>query len=134
MTQYAEHTFQKNYVQDVSYLMKIPFGVPFSCYYGYEDIMVEDDPYEDGVLTIEEALEERIMISNRFFTNIFFNAGYMYQDAVSIRDLKNTDTDYHNNLGVYAGDLFIRIFWRKRFTRNFDYIEGNPSSPDPYTN
>jgi hypothetical protein len=35
---------------------------------------------------------------------------------------------------VYAGDLFIRIFWRKRFTRNFDYIEGNPSSPDPYTN
>jgi hypothetical protein len=78
MTQYLEHTFQKNYIQDVSYLMKIPFGVPFSCYYGYEDIMVEDDPMEDGVLTIEEALEERILISNRFFTNVFFNAGYMY--------------------------------------------------------
>ena len=83
-TQYLEHTFQKNYIQDLSYLMKIPFGVPYSCYNGYEDIMVQDDPYEDGLLTIEEALEERIMISNQFVTNVFFNAGYMYQDVVSI--------------------------------------------------
>jgi len=37
--------------------MKVPFGVPFSCYYGYEDIAVLEDPYLDGVLTIDEALE-----------------------------------------------------------------------------
>ena len=37
---YTQHTWQENYVQDVAYLMKIPFGVPYSCYYGYEDIVV----------------------------------------------------------------------------------------------
>jgi len=74
------------------------------------------------------------MISNKYFTNIFFNAGYMYQDVNSIRELKATDKDYHNNLGVYSGDFFIRLLWRRRFTRNFAYIEGNPSIPDPYTN
>lgn len=114
-------------------MMKIPFGVPYSCYYGYEDIMVQDDPMEDGRLTIDEALEQRIMISNNFFTNIFFNAGYMYQDVSSIRELQTTDADYHNNLGIYSGDFFIRLFWRKRFTRNFSYIEGNPDADDPYS-
>ena len=95
--------------------------------------MVQDDPMADGRLTIDEALEERIMISNNFITNVFFNAGYMYQDVSSIRSLKNTDTDYHTSLGVYSGDFFIRLFWRKRFTRNFSYIEGNPQADDPYS-
>lgn len=88
---------------------------------------------EDGRLSIDEALEERIMISNNFITNIFFNAGYMYQDVNSIMSLADTDKDYANNLGVYSGDLFIRFFWRKRFTRNFTYIEGNPQADDPYS-
>lgn len=132
-TMYEEATYQKNYIQDIAYVMKVPFGVPFSCFYGYEDIMVEDDPMEDGRLSIDEALEERIMISNNFITNIFFNAGYMYQDVNSIMALADTDKDYANNLGVYSGDLFIRFFWRKRFTRNFTYIEGNPQADDPYS-
>jgi hypothetical protein len=51
----------------------------------------------------------------------------------SLIELKNTDANYHENLGIYSGDFLIRIFWRKRFTRNFSYIEGNPGLPDPYT-
>lgn len=39
-TMYEEATYQKNYIQDIAYVMKVPFGVPFSCFYGYEDIMV----------------------------------------------------------------------------------------------
>ena len=58
--------------------MKVPFGVPYSCYYGYEDIAVLEDPYEDGVLTIDEALESRLMISHEYLTNLVFNAGYMF--------------------------------------------------------
>jgi len=130
---YDKPTYQTNFIQDIAYVMKVPFGVPYSCYYGYEDIMVNEDPWADGRLSIEEALEERIMISNDILTNVFFNMGYMYQDVSSILDLKNTDSQYHNNLGVYSGDFFIRVFWRKRFTRNFSYIEGNPNADDPYS-
>jgi hypothetical protein len=96
--------------------------------------MVQEDPMADGVLTIDEALEQRIIISNEFLTNVFFNAGYMYQDVSSIMELKNTDKNYFTNLGVYSGDFFMRIFWRRRFTRNFSYIKGKPLEPDPYTN
>ena len=132
-TSWNTFQFQKNLMLDLSYVMKIPFGIPYSCYGSYEDIMVDKDPYEDGVLTIDEALEQRVVISNRYLTNIFFNAGYMYQDAKSLLNLLNTDKDYATNLGIYSGDLFIRIFWRRRFTRNFSYIPGNPMAPDPYT-
>lgn len=113
--------------------MKIPFGVPYSCYNSYEDIMVDKDPYEDNILTIDEALEQRLILSNRYLTNVFFNAGYMYQDVVSLMDLKNTDADYYTNLGIYSGDFLIRVFWRRRFVRNFSYIKGNPTLEDPYT-
>ena len=132
-TDWDEPTYQANWFTDLSYIMKIPFGVPFSCYYGYVDIAVLEDPYEDGVLTIDEALEQRIMISHHYLTNLLFNAGYMYQDVRSLIELKNTDANYHENLGIYSGDFLIRIFWRKRFTRNFSYIEGNHGLPDPYT-
>lgn len=113
--------------------MKIPFGVPYSCYFSYEDIMIDEDPFEDGVLTIDEALEQRIVLSNRYLTNIFFNAGYMYQDVMSLMNLKDTDVDYFTNLGIYSGDFLIRVFWRRHFTRNFSYIAGNPTLADPYT-
>jgi hypothetical protein len=131
--QWDEREYQTNWFTDLSYILKVPFGVPFSCYFGYEDIAVLEDPYEDGVFTIEEALEERIMISHHYLTNLLFNAGYMYADVVSILELKNTSTNYFENLGIYSGDFLIRIFWRRRFTRNFSYIEGNPDLPDPYT-
>jgi hypothetical protein len=26
-----------------------------------------------------------------------------------------------DNLGIYIGDILIRFFWRRRFTRNFEY-------------
>jgi len=36
----------------------------------------------DGIMTEDEELEERIMISNDIVTNLFFNAGYIYSDFV----------------------------------------------------
>ena len=31
--------------------------------------------------------------------------------------------NYWEKFGKYVGDFVIRIFWRKQFTRNFDYHE-----------
>jgi len=41
----------------------------------------------DGIMTEDEELEERIMISNDVVTNLFFNAGYIYQDFASMYEL-----------------------------------------------
>ena len=47
-------------------------------------MLVNEDPWADGKLTEEEELEMLIMLSNHYFTNIFFNLGYMYADVVNI--------------------------------------------------
>lgn len=93
-------------------------------------MLVNKDVYCDGCkLTEDEILEERILIQNEVFTNVFFNAGYMYQDVVSALELWTaadptaTDTvalDY-TNFGIYIGDILIRFVWRRRFVRNFEY-------------
>jgi len=44
----------------------------------------------DGIMTEDEQLEERIMISNDVVTNLFFNAGYIYGDFVSMYELLTT--------------------------------------------
>ena len=46
--------------------------------------MINEDPWADGKLTEEEELELLITLSNNYFTNIFFNLGYMYADVVNI--------------------------------------------------
>lgn len=113
--------FQENLVTDLSYLLIFPYGVSYSCYYGYTSILINEDPMADGILTEDEELEQRIMVNNEITTNVIFNLGYMYSDLVTIYSLQETDANYWNNFGVYFGDLFIRFFWRRRFTRNFEY-------------
>ena len=81
----------------------------------------------DGVMTEEEKLEELIMISNDYVTNLFFNLGYMYQASFEIYSTaKDTTTatneNYFRNIGISTGDILIRFFWRRRFTRNFEYV------------
>ena len=44
----------------------------------------------DGIMTEDEELEERIMINNDIVTNLFFNAGYIYQDLASMYELLET--------------------------------------------
>lgn len=68
-----------------------------------------------------EELELLITIGNDIFTNLFFNAGYIYADVVAILDLTEATTLDYNRLGIYSGDILIRFIWRKRFTRNFEY-------------
>ena len=89
-------------------------------------MLINADPMEDGVMTQEEDLEELIMINNDIFTNLFFNAGYIYQDVTSISELNTaangvTSALDFTNLGIYTGDILIRFVWRRRFTRNFEY-------------
>ena len=89
----------------------------------------------------EEELEELIMINNHIFTNLFFNLGYIYQDVESMYEklceaglISGTNLDgttcpdaasatalNYSNFGIYVGDILIRFFWRRRFTRNFEY-------------
>lgn len=47
--------------------------------------------------------------------------GYIYADAVAINNLQAANASYWKNLGIYSGDILIRFFWRRRFTRNFEY-------------
>jgi len=81
----------------------------------------------DGVMTEEEELEELIMISNDYVTNLFFNLGYMYQASFEIYSTAkdtttSTNENYFRNIGISTGDILIRFFWRRRFTRNFEYV------------
>lgn len=64
--------------------MKIPFGISHPCYWGFSTVLINEDPWADGKLTEEEELELLITLSNEYFTNIFFNLGYMYADVVNI--------------------------------------------------
>jgi len=47
--------------------------------------------------------------------------GYIYADAFALYNLTTANANYYRNLGIYSGDVLIRFFWRKRFTRNFKY-------------
>jgi len=131
---------QKEIITDIAYLLKLPFGISHSCYWGFSTVLVNADPWEDGVLTEDEELEQRIVIQNDYFTNVFFNLGYMYQDVRSILELLESAGMYgsldpslttgnidYKNFGVYVGDILIRFVWRRRFTRNFEYA-GTPES------
>ena len=78
-------------------------------------------------MTEEEKFANDLIIINDVFTNIVFNMGYIYQDIASIMEIwaafggPPKTTDRVDNLGIYIGDILIRFFWRRRFTRNFEY-------------
>lgn len=71
-------------------MLKFPFGISHSCYWGFSTVLINEDPMADGIMTEDEELEERIMISNDVVTNLFFNAGYIYSDFVSMYELLDT--------------------------------------------
>ena len=85
--------------------------------------MFDHDPWEDGVLTEDEQLEELITLGSDILTNIFFNIGYMYGDVFATYTMNATTYKYWEKFGKYCGDFLIRIFWRRQFLRNFDYGE-----------
>jgi len=68
---------QEDFITDLSYLLKLPYGISYSCYWGFSTVLINDDPYIDG-LTQDEELELIITLSNDIFTNLFFNAGYIF--------------------------------------------------------
>lgn len=42
---------QENFITDVSYLLKFPFGISHSCYWGFSTVLINEDPMADGVMT-----------------------------------------------------------------------------------
>lgn len=121
---WGDEDFQTGIITDFAYLLKLPFGASFSCYWGFSTVIVQPDPYEDNVLTEDEELEQLIKLGSHIVTNLFFNAGYLYADAFAIWDLVTNQADstlFFKKIGIYSGDILIRFFWRRRFTRNFEY-------------
>lgn len=80
-------------VTDISDILKAPFGISYSCYWGFSTIVVDEDPLADGVISEDEALEKLIVISNDVVTNLFFNLGYIYAAGVSIKELNDLAAD-----------------------------------------
>ena len=95
----------------------------YSCYWGFDAVFVPKDPAEDGVITDDEELELQLTLGADIPTNLFFNIGYMYGDIFSLYDMPNTTNNYWEKFGSYIGDAFIRIFWRRKFLKNFSYGE-----------
>lgn len=69
-----------SFIKEISYLIELPFGVCYSCYWGFSTILLDHDPMEDGILTQDEELEQIIMLGHDIPTNLFYNVGYMYGD------------------------------------------------------
>lgn len=109
------------FFKEISYFVGLPFGVSYSCYWGFATILINYDPMADGVLTEDERLEKMITLGHDIPTNLFYNIGYMYGDIFSLYDMSITTQNYWEKFGRYCGDFFIRIFWRRKFLRNFSY-------------
>jgi len=41
---------------------------------------------------------------------------------MSISELYDEAEKDFSNIGIYVGDILIRFVWRRRFTRNFEYV------------
>lgn len=101
------------FFKEMSYLVQLPFGVCYSCYWGFGTILLDHDPWEDGVLTEDEELEEMIMLGHDIPTNLFYNIGYIYGDLWSMYSMNDGTNLYWEKFGRYLGDATIRIFWRR---------------------
>lgn len=112
-------------------MLKAPFGISYSCYWGFSTVVVDWDPQADGEYTVDEQLEDYIRLSSDVLTNIYFNLGYIYNAVyhayflvdtyLGLTDKSTADDDFLYQVAIYVGDIFIRFFWRDRFVRNFEY-------------
>ena len=75
----------------------------------------------DGELTEEEALAAAIILVNDVITNVLYNLGYMYTDVLNFVIMEADTVNYWQKIGNYAGDFFIRFWWREAFLTNFEY-------------
>jgi len=107
--------------KEFTYFIGLPFGVCYSCYWAFDEIFIYHDPEDDGSLTEEEILTELLTIGHEIPTNLFYNIGYMCGDIWQMYFMDDSTKDYWQKFGRYIGDFVIRIFWRRSFTKNFDY-------------
>lgn len=73
-------------ITDISMMLEFPFGVSYSCYWGFSTLVPPDTPITKNS-TVDEKLEDKITLIHEIPTNVFFNMGYMYADAAAIYTL-----------------------------------------------
>ena len=78
--------------KEISYFIELPFGVCYSCYWGFSTIFdYGADPCgNDGVCDENEDLNALLTLGHEIPTNLFYNVGYMYGDIFSLYDLSIT--------------------------------------------
>ena len=59
--QWGDATFQENFITDTSYILKFPFGVCYSCFWGYLEVM---DTEDESLSQEDQELTEMILIRN----------------------------------------------------------------------
>jgi hypothetical protein len=78
--------------KEISYFIELPFGVCYSCYWGFSTIFdYGADPCgNDAVCDENEDLTILLTLGHEIPTNLFYNVGYMYGDVFSLYDLSIT--------------------------------------------
>jgi len=110
------------FMKDIQKIMQSPYSLCFSCFFAYVQVSSgTDDTMTDPQYDPDGSLAAGLVIVNEIITNIIFNAGYMYQDIINYLKMTNETKDYYKNVGYYAGDFVVRIFWRNKFLTNFKY-------------
>ena len=95
-----------NSARSIESMFDVSHGVIFNCYYSVWTA-VDPSTYSGvfGGVTV--------------LLNILFNLGYMYTDVKNIMamTLTTNSQDYWRKFGKYAGDITMRIFYRKPIGR-----------------
>ena len=103
-------------------MMQFPYGMSFNCYFFvYNTWFAVNNPAQDGTLSPDEALQLSLVLVNQIVTNVLFNMGFMYNDVVKSLTMLPSTPNYWQVLGLYAGDFFIRFFYRRSFLSTFEY-------------
>jgi len=84
-------------------MFDIFYGTVFNCYYSVWTV-------------INPTTYNEVFGGSKILMNILFGLGFMYTDVNSAINLSTTSTDYWKKIGKYAGDLIMRIFYRKSLT------------------
>lgn len=62
---WTSNTDLQTFFTDVSDLLKSPFGLSYSCWWGFSTVLINEDPDDyTGTLTPEQELEQLIEITN----------------------------------------------------------------------
>lgn len=81
-------------------MMSVGYGIVFNCYY--------------SVWTaINPATYSTVFSGQTILMNVLYGLGFMYTDVQGAMNLATTYDGYWRKIGKYAGDVVMRVFYRK---------------------